>query len=262
MLKHKRISHVSKKIFRAETQEPELPPNLFNVELNECYSVTPLIDILGKCKDEETIFVCPICQCILSFPSVQTPCEHNFCAHCLSEWFRYNHQAEVPCPVCKAVVHYTQVSQIPRILRLQLSVLLTVCSQCGSAGKLDKMANHTCPPKPPKPAICHCEICSKPATPSTTSTCTPSPLDKEIIKAAELLRTQATNHKKGSPIPKEIEAATDAWTWLKLLTSGRVAQLKTPGRVCITNIVIYLMLTTCSSSRQIKKYSPFYISKY
>ena len=112
----------------------------------------------------------------------------------------------------------------------QLSVLLTVCTQCESVRKLDKMANHVCLPKPPKPANCHCKICSTPATQSTSPQ---SNLDPEIIKATQLLKSKAIQHSKGTPIPKEIEAASDAWTWLKLLTTDRVAQLKTPGRVSI-----------------------------
>ena len=132
------------------TVTEELPDKLFaSINTTDSYNVTPLIDILGKCKDEETIFVCPICQCVLSSPSVQTLCEHNFCANCLSGWFQFNKQPKVPCPVCKASINFREVSQIPRILRLQLSVLLTVCTQCWKCWKIGKNGKPCMSPQTP-----------------------------------------------------------------------------------------------------------------
>ncbi|XP_071802126.1 V(D)J recombination-activating protein 1-like [Asterias amurensis] len=195
--------------------------DLFGIEKDNCTSVSPLLEICGKSSEEQNIFICPICQCILSSPAIQTLCEHNFCAICLSSWFKYNNSPEVPCPVCRQPVHFTNVSPCPRVLRFQLSTLTTACSKCGSLGKLEKMLSHECPSKK---ADCHCKLCYAPSEPP------PSSEESEIIKAAKLLEKVASQHVRGTPIPPQIEAAADRWTWHKLKVHG-TAKLKTPGRV-------------------------------
>ncbi len=112
----------------------EIPP-----PLGTSYGpVTPLVVIIGKSTDEQTIFVCCVCQCILSSSVVQTPCEHNFCSTCLSSWFKLKKASQVPCPVCRQMVHLNQVSQCPRVLRLQLFSLLVACVKCGTVGILKR----------------------------------------------------------------------------------------------------------------------------
>ena len=209
-------------------QTSNLPSNLFGLEGDNNCTVSPLLEICGKSSEEENIFICPICQCILSIPTIQTPCEHNFCATCLSNWFKYNSKPEVPCPVCKQLVHFTHVTPCPRILRFQLSTLITACSKCGSMGKLNKMAVHECPIKQ---TSCHCKIC---IAPNVTSSSSPT-RESEITKAAKLLQKVASQHVKGTPIPPQIEAATDRWTWHKLKING-TAKLKTAGRVSTFNV--------------------------
>ena len=120
------------------------------VPTNTAYTVSHKLDILGKDPQEENIFICTICQCILGSPTVQTPCEHNFCSQCLSQWFRYKTSNDVACPVCQTNVGYSDVTASPRILKFQLTTLSTVCTQCGTIGKLTKMASHTCPNTIPK----------------------------------------------------------------------------------------------------------------
>ena len=51
----------------------------------------------------------------------------------------------------------------------------------------------------------------------------------EVSQATQLLKAAAASHVKGAPIPPEIEAVADRWTWLTLKTTGN-AKLKTPGR--------------------------------
>ena len=205
----------------------------FNIAITEEYSsVSHKLCILGKDPQEETLFICVICQCIFGSPSVQTPCEHNLCSQCLFQWFCYKDAYEVPCPVCKSNVNYNDVAVSPRILRYQLSTLNTVCMDCGTIGKLTRMASHTCPTKIHKPAQCHCQICDHPSAEPSPSRNPRHFLTQEATQAAALLKHFASEHKKGTPIPSMIEEATDRWTWLKLhARRGLETRLKTPGRV-------------------------------
>ena len=200
----------------------------------ESLLVSHKLSILGKDPQEETLFMCVICQCIIGQPSVQTPCEHNFCSQCLFQWFCFRDSYEVPCPVCRLNVHYNDVAASPRILRCQLSALNTACTDCGTIGKLTAMASHTCPTKQ-KPAQCHCNICQNPpATPGSSDT-PHDPLVQEATQAASVLKRIAAEHKRGTPIPSVIEEATDRWTWLKLhARRGLEARIKTPGRVMLS----------------------------
>ncbi|XP_033639149.1 uncharacterized protein LOC117299705 [Asterias rubens] len=83
------------------------------------------------------------------------------------------------------------------------------------------MANHFCPAKPPKYLECHCPSCPPKLA---------DPVESQASIAAKLLKDMATHHEKGSTIPPDIEAAADAWTWLKLCIKDRIGQIKTPGR--------------------------------
>ncbi len=50
--------------------------------------------------------------------------------------------------------------------------------------------------------------------------------------AAKLLKELASKHQVGSPLPHEIEEATDKWVWLKLHNAKTgTAKIKTAGRV-------------------------------
>ena len=162
----------------------------FNLTLNtdNVYTVSHKLDILGKDKEVETIFICAICHCILSSPSVQTPCEHNYCSPCLKQWFAYINNT-VPCPVCQANVKHDDVTTSPRVLRFQLNALTAVCTVCGTLGKLSKMAGHVCP-EIKKPLMCHCDLCTQNHTPTPPhrEESEQSSLREEITKAANLLK--------------------------------------------------------------------------
>ena len=59
-------------------------------------------------------------------------------------------------------------------------------------------------------------------------------ITKQAEEAAALLKQIASQHKKGTPIPAQIEEASDRWMWLKLhARRGLEVRVKTPGRVTI-----------------------------
>ena len=188
--------------------------------------VPPYLDVLPSGSSEESLFMCPICQCILGTPTVQTPCEHNYCAPCLLGWFKHSMKDTVPCPVCTASVNISEVKPCPRILRVQLSMLSTACITCGMIGKLENMLNHVCEQKCTKPTSFVCY-------PSTETLASPEPsIEAKATMAARLLKSMAEEHIEGSPILPEIEAAADRWIWHKLRHTSS-ARLKKPGRVIL-----------------------------
>ena len=73
--------------------------------------VPPNLEVFGH--DEQNLFTCAICVCILSRPSVQTPCQHNFCATCLSNYFTHNKVAKIKCPVCLVSIHVNNITASP-----------------------------------------------------------------------------------------------------------------------------------------------------
>ena len=104
----------------------------------------------------------------------------------------------------------------------QLQNLTVVCEKCAKIGQLEQLASHTCPPiQAPREQL----------KSTIVETVPPSNKEQEILKAAHLLREEALKHKKGDPIPYEIEQATDRWTWMKLQQGHKVASLRTGGRV-------------------------------
>lgn len=211
--------------------------NTVNVSESEslhCLPISPYtsekvphnLDVLHSAA-EASLFICAICQCILGLPTVQTLCEHNFCADCLLAWFQYRKNNNVPCPICNAQVNISDVTLCPRVLRVQLTTLPTVCSNCGTIGKLQSMKNHVClqqtPQQTPKPKAAVCYLPTSPKKIQGHS-------ETEATQAARLLKSMANKHVKGTPIPPEIEEAADRWTWLKLKQSPNI-RLKTLGRV-------------------------------
>lgn len=192
-------------------------------------TTSPSLSIVGR-EEEQSVFTCPICLCILTTPSVQTNCEHYFCAVCLSKYFQHSKSEVVPCPVCKLHVNYNQVSESPRALRIQLQSLVVVCDQCTYLGKYSQIYNHCCPSKKQEnrkqpPTIVEAE---------TTG-------EDKILQAANLLRAEALSHPRGSPIPYAIEQATDRWTWLKLQQGDKTASLKTGGRVSYILLLFFIL---------------------
>lgn len=192
---------------------------------SQCQKLTETcinLSIVGR-EEEQSVFTCPICLCILSSPSIQTSCEHYFCAQCFTRYFQHQLSSSAPCPVCKAIVKYNEVCDSPRALRVQLQNLIVVCDNCTQIGKFSELHNHSC--KTSKAQV------SRKEAPIICETTVPSKRDQDILQAANLLRTEAINHTRGTPIPYAIEQATDRWTWHKLQQGDRVASLKTGGRV-------------------------------
>lgn len=137
----------------------------------------------------------------------------------------------MPCPVCKKNIEFQQVSSSSRILNVQLNNLDLICSKCSRIGKLHQLKSHECKlqttPSTRGKATCFASTDINSTCASKTSTS-----QQLISNAARVLREEALKHKKGEPIPYEVERATDRWTWLKLQLSNRVAILNTGGRVC------------------------------
>lgn len=202
----------------------ETGPLSFNIASFESDLVPLNLDILHSAT-EESLFVCSICQCILGSPAVQTDCEHNFCAECLLGWFQHMKSKVVKCPVCNLEVNIQDVTVSPRVLRVQLQSLQTVCIQCGSLGKLEQMKRHVCPPKIRKPSKMSA-VFYAPDAPIESQ----QKSSTQATEAARLLKSLASQHTRGDPIPPEIEEAADRWTWLKLKQTQN-AKLKTLGRV-------------------------------
>ena len=184
----------------------------------------PTLDIFGK-QGEEFLYICAFCQCIISPASVQTPCQHYFCAKCLSDFFKYMKSENVNCPTCMSIVNYNEIADSPRILKVQLENLTVVCIMCTKLGKLESFYNHSCSPTQEPRKYQHVTI---------VETTLPPKKDHEILQAANLLRDEALKHKRGDPIPYAIEQATDRWTWMKLQQGDKVVSLKTGGRVSQT----------------------------
>ena len=187
------------------------------------------LDILSNSSSEATLFICTICQCILGTPTVQTPCEHHFCAECLLAWFKHCATNTVPCPICNTSVSIDDVNRCPRILRVQLTTLPTVCITCGTIGNLEQMKTHVCSQARPKATSFVCYPTTDPLP------CT-EPTNNDVTAAARLLKLMASRHIKGTPIPMEIEAAADRWTLHKLRKNPN-ARLKTPGRVNVSTFM-------------------------
>ena len=208
-------------------KEATVPPPLsFNCSQVSSEQMPHNLDVLNN-SGEATLFICTICQCILGKPTVQTPCEHNFCADCLLAWFKHSNSTTVPCPVCNSSVEIHNVNPCSRILRVQLTTLPTVCIACGTIGKLELMKTHICAQEQPKPTAFTCYASDPLPGSEPTNEC-------DVTTAARLLKSMASKHIKGTPIPPEIEAATDRWTVHKL-RENPCARLKTPGRVNVVS---------------------------
>ena len=185
----------------------------------ESTDVSPHLDFLVQ-RDEHSMFTCTLCQCIISLPSVQTPCEHYFCSSCLSDYFKFMENSSVKCPSCQQVVTFNNVTESPRLLQVQLKNLDVVCYTCSTIGKLVNLTHHSCaqlenlPPKKQKCTIV--EIV---------------PTKDDVAEAAKLLQEYASQHPPDKPIPQAIQKATDKWTWMKLSQQGKAAVLHTGGRV-------------------------------
>ena len=190
------------------------------------------LDILSNTSSEATLFIRTICQCIMGTPTVQTPCEHQFCADCLLAWFKHRATNTVPCPICYTSVNIDDVNRCPRILRVQLTTLPTVCITCGTIGKLELMKTHVCIQELPKATSFVCY----PTNTTDPLPCTEHTNNDDITSAARLLKLMASRHIKGTPIPMEIEEATDRWT-LHKLRQNPTARLKTPGRVNVSTFM-------------------------
>lgn len=184
------------------------------------------LDILSH-KGEESIFMCCVCQCILSRPAVQTPCEHNFCAVCLSACFKHSKCNDMNCPACNLIINYTQVAKSPRVLIVQLDNLVVVCSKCTKIGKLENIVHHSCdettPPTHQKVKIVRAVESPPKNTELSTSV--------QIASATRILKDLAKSHQSGTPIPLEVEEVADKWTWIKLQRDKSITSLKTGGRV-------------------------------
>lgn len=170
--------------------------------------------------------MCCVCQCILSRPAVQTPCEHNFCAVCLSACYKHSKCNDIKCPVCNLMINYTQVAKSPRVLIVQLDNLVVVCSKCTKIGKLEHIVHHSCD-KPTNPAQ-HVKIVRAAKSPLKISE--PS-TQVQIASATRILKDLAKSHTSGSPIPLEVEELADKWLWIKLQRDKSITSIKTGGRV-------------------------------
>ncbi len=74
----------TKRQFSSPTATSDLPfsitvENVFSAfaTQNSTGDISPHLDFLGQ-RDEHSMFTSTICQCTISLPSVQTPCEHYF----------------------------------------------------------------------------------------------------------------------------------------------------------------------------------------
>ena len=215
----------------------ELPFNISSSNIFEHLSQTtqdvllessPNLEVFGRKADEHSVFICSICQCIISKPSVQTPCEHYFCAVCLSSYFKFNRSTLLKCPSCMSQIQFTDIRESPRILNVQLQNLDVACGLCGVIGRLQSLAAHSCHASPklndPQSKHRRCTVVESVA---------PTSPEDSLAEAAAILRKSALSHPPGQPIPLAVEKAADRWTWIKLNQRGKVATLETGGRVSI-----------------------------
>ena len=215
--------------------DPSSPFNLHDDNIVEYLStvscLVPItLDIIGH-AGEESIFICVLCQSIISRPSVQTLCEHNFCATCLTACLQYTACETIKCPTYNCVVAYVTITRSPRILNVQLDNLTVVCNKCTKIGKLSQVVNHQCSElNPPTPKI------TVVRAPNSHSSSKKLDSQTEISAAAKLLKNLASTHKDGSPIPREIEEVADKWTWVKLKRDKAATCIKTGGRLSILNL--------------------------
>ena len=186
--------------------------------------VPPTLDIVCH-RGEEFLFICVICQSIISRPAVQTPCEHAFCATCLSKCFQFASCQKINCPVCNQTLDFQEVTKIPRILNVQLDNLTVVCNSCTKIGKLSHIVDHNCSPKKtPTPKVTIVEAPQSSIPPQHDEAV-------QIKNAARILKELACNHQPGTPILPEVEDATDKWMCHKLRQDKPVVSIKTGGRV-------------------------------
>ena len=194
-------------------------------------------DIIGH-QWEQSLFTCGLCLCILGKPSVQTPCQHNYCAQCLTRCYRYALSATINCPLCNQQANYSEITESPRVLKVQLENLNVICTRCDSIGQITHLLNHECKVKPVKhtalPAV-HSTQCR----PTCTNNLTEQDEPLNPTSAARLLKRLAKDHRVGEQIPQEIEDATDKWVWLKLKTakSGAATAIRTGGRVSLEILI-------------------------
>ncbi len=174
-----------------------------------CTESSPHLEIFGRKTDEHSVFICSICQCIISTPSVQTPCEHYFCAVCLSSYFKINRSSLLKCPSCMSPIQFTNIRESPRILNVQLQNLDVACSVCGVIGRLQSLAAHSC-----NASSKHNDPQNKPRC-TVIESATPTKPADSLAEAAAILRKSALQHPHGQPIPLAVEKAADRWTWIK-----------------------------------------------
>ncbi|XP_071796167.1 uncharacterized protein [Asterias amurensis] len=195
--------------------------------------VSASIEIIGHI--EQSLFTCAICLCILSRPCVQTPCQHNYCAVCLSAYFTHHKLTELKCPICMKLVNFNKVTASPRVLCVQLDSLDVACNKCSQIGNIHKVVGHKCEVtvdvRPRVTIVKHSKVIESQAKSTTT-------FSTRVTDAARLLKSLANDHQQGNPIPHEIEQAADKWTWIKLNEhKEHKAYLHTGGRPALVQKV-------------------------
>ena len=156
----------------------------------------------------------------MSRPSVQTPCQHNFCTTCLSNYFTHNKVAKIKCPVCLVSIHVNNITASPRLLCVQLDNLDVACITCHNIGKICKFVNHQCTSKIP----------TKPTVKIFRDKCK---LTHKFLKIMmqqmlpRILKALASKHEAGNPIPIEIEQATGPLDVEKTSTRQRAQSFPT-----------------------------------
>ena len=226
---HKRKTSVPELKDKSKTCSFDLTKhNIFDHFSTTSCPVSVNLDIISH-KGDESIFICCICQCIVSRPAVQTACEHNFCAVCLTAYFQHFKSDNVKCPLCSSIVMYRDVTKSPRVLTVQIDNLIVVCSKCNRIGRLEQQVEHSC--SPIKPSFPNVTIVK--SQESSIRNHTESSNARKVTNAVQVLKDLAACHHPGTPIPIEVEEVTDRWTWLKLKRDGRMSSLKTGGRVSL-----------------------------
>ncbi|KAF2664212.1 hypothetical protein BT63DRAFT_379159 [Microthyrium microscopicum] len=70
-------------------------------------------DVVGRVKNEQGAFECPICMDACANPAILLPCGHWTCGDCfvnLRDTSQQNETAEVKCPVCRGLVNPMRIT--------------------------------------------------------------------------------------------------------------------------------------------------------
>lgn len=112
---------------------------------------TSNFSIHGLNATQIATYTCSECKHIFDPCSVKTPCEHYFCALCLSSIYKTEKRNTIHCPICKQNVGFHDIKSVDERFQLQIMSLSVICQKCKEITTMECAKRHTCTINPHTP---------------------------------------------------------------------------------------------------------------